>query len=86
MSQLAPPPSSSVGGEGAQALSFSTLQILTVVINIPPLDGSNMRFELKKRELLRSELGKNTFAHLNWWHRKERKKKNGFLHKLLPNW
>ena len=52
-SQLAAPPSSSVGGEGAQALSFSTLQILTVVINIPPLDGSNMRFELKKQELLR---------------------------------
>ena len=28
------------------------------------------------------KLGKNTFAHLNWWHRKERKKKNGFLHKI----
>ena len=35
--KLAAPPSSSVGGEGAQALSFSTLQILTVVINIPRL-------------------------------------------------
>ena len=31
---LAAPPSSSVGGEGAQALSFSTLQIFTLFVTV----------------------------------------------------
>ena len=50
--ELAAPPSSSVGGEGAQALSFWKLQIFTLFVTVltspvSAIDGSKMRFELQ---------------------------------------